>query len=148
MRRGTDAVLEPALGVQAVRPAAAVRTAPARILVVDDDECMRELLFLHLSNEGHEVVLAEDALAAGKVVLEKIPDLMICDVSMPYMGGLELVSAIRADKTIPFFPVIFLSALTQGREQARGLGAAYLTKPVRADRLLSVISTLLPVRES
>jgi CheY-like chemotaxis protein len=60
---------------------------PATILVVDDDESMRELLRLHLTNAGYDVRLAEDAVVAGQLVLRNPPDLIIADVEMPYMDG-------------------------------------------------------------
>jgi len=119
---------------------ASVSKAVRRILVVDDDECMRELLYLHLTGSGYEVELAEDGIAAGHAVLRAIPDLMLVDVDMPYMSGLDLVAAIRADLSIPRFPVVFLTAVTNLAERARALGAAYVTKPIRADTLLAVVS--------
>ncbi len=132
----------------------AVRTAPAsiaryrsdriRVLVVDDDECIRELLKLHLSNAGYEVQLAEDAVAAGRLLLRSTPDLMIADVNMPYMDGFEFVSAVRADRTVPYFPVIFLTAMNDIADRARELGATWLSKPIRADRLLAVVARCVP----
>jgi len=130
----------------AVRPAAAIRAARRRVIVVDDDEFLRELLYIHLSNDGYDVVIAEDAVAAGRAVLERVPDLMISDVDMPHMDGIELVSAIRADRSIPFFPVIFLSAMPQEARRARGLGATYLLKPILADRLLDAVAAELQFR--
>lgn len=123
-------------------------SAPIKILVVDDDECIRELLSLHLSQGGYDVRLAEDAVAAGRMVLKDNPDLMITDVNLPYMDGLELVSVIRADKTIPFFPVIFLTAEANVRDRAQALGAVCLIKPARADRLLAAVAAQLSVRSS
>jgi DNA-binding response OmpR family regulator len=115
----------------------------ARILVVDDDECIRGLLKLHLRNAGYEVAAAEDAIAAGHALLQGIPDLMITDVCMPYMDGFEFVSAIRADRTLPFFPVIFLTSLEEAGERAGQLSAECLAKPVRADRLLAMVARLI-----
>jgi len=108
--------------------------------VVDDDECIRELLYLHLSQAGYDVLLAEDAIAAGKLVLEGAPDLMVADIIMPHMDGLEFVSAIRADATIPFFPVIFLTSAANIEDRVQALGAVCFIKPVRADHLLRSIA--------
>jgi len=117
----------------------------ARILVVDDDENIRALLRLHLSSAGYEVELAEDAIVAGHRVLLQPPDLIVCDVAMPYMDGFEFVAALKADPTLPRIPVVFLSSLEDGEARARELGAVgYVTKPVRADRLLEVIARHLP----
>ena len=115
----------------------------ARILVVDDDECIRGLLKLHLCNAGYEVVVTDDAIAAGHLLLQGIPDLMITDVCMPYMDGFEFLSAIRADGTLPFFPVIFLTSLEEAGERAGELSAEFLAKPVRADHLLAMVARLI-----
>jgi CheY-like chemotaxis protein len=117
----------------------------ASILVVDDDESIRELLRLHLSAAGYEVNLAEDAIAAGYLVLRSPPDLIISDVSMPHMDGFEFIEALKADTTLPRIPVIFLTSHDDGDERGRALGAAgYITKPVRADRLLAMVAQHVP----
>jgi two-component system chemotaxis response regulator CheY len=109
-----------------------------RILVVDDDPCLRELLARHLSRAGYEVAVAEDAIAAGRYILDfGVPRLMVVDVNMPYMDGLEFVAALQADRDIELFPVIFLTVDPGAEPRARALGAAaFLVKPVATDRLL------------
>lgn len=117
----------------------------ARILVVDDDESLRELLRLHLSNAGYEVTLAEDAIVAGYSILRAPPDLILCDVNMPHMTGFEFIEALKADRSVPNIPVIFLTSEEDGDARGKELGAVgYLTKPVRADRLLAVVSQNVP----
>lgn len=114
---------------------------PAKILVVDDDQSLRELLRLHLSNAGYEVQLADDGITAGYMVLQDPPDLIITDVRMPHMDGFEFVAALRSDKTVPPVPVIFLTSVTEGDQMGKELGAVgYLTKPVRADKLLDMVA--------
>ena len=113
----------------------------AKILIVDDDESIRELLRLHLSAAGYEVQVAADAIAAGYQVLRAPPDLIICDVNMPHMDGFEFVAALKGDKTLPEIPVVFLTSEDEGDYRGRQVGAVgYVTKPVRADRLLSVVA--------
>jgi two-component system chemotaxis response regulator CheY len=113
----------------------------ATILVVDDDESIRELLRLHLSSAGYEVHVAPDAIAAGYMVLRSAPDLIICDISMPHMDGFEFVAALKADKTLPYIPVVFLTSMEDGDSRGKELGAAgYITKPVRADKLLQLVA--------
>jgi DNA-binding response OmpR family regulator len=113
----------------------------ATILIVDDDESLRDLLRLHLSAAGYDVLLAEDAIAAGYLVLRSPPDLIICDVHMPHLDGFDFVAALKADKTVPDIPVIFLTSMDEGDHRGRSLGAVgYLTKPVRADRLLALVA--------
>ena len=65
----------------------------ATILVIDDDESIRDLLRIHLSAAGYEVHVAADAIAAGYIVLRSPPDLIICDINMPHMDGFEFVAA-------------------------------------------------------
>jgi len=117
----------------------------AKILVVDDDDSLRELLRMHLTAAGYEVSAAADAINAGYLVLKSPPDLILCDVSMPHMDGFEFVAALKADKTLPNIPVIFLTSVENGDARGKELGAvAYLTKPVRADRLLELVAKHVP----
>jgi CheY-like chemotaxis protein len=118
---------------------------PAYILVVDDDPDIRLLLRLHLASAGYEVDVAEDAIQAGYMVLARAPDLIVSDVSMPYMDGFEFVAALKSDRTLPHIPVIFLTAVEEGDHRGKELGAVgYLLKPVRADRLLALVAQHVP----
>lgn len=117
----------------------------AKILVVDDDESIRELLRLHLSGAGYEVRVAADAISAGYMVLREAPDLIITDIAMPHMDGFEFVAALKADKSLPDIPVVFLTSIEDGDHRGKELGAVgYVTKPVRADRLLSLVAQHVP----
>src|SRR5262245_14500632 len=117
----------------------------ATILVVDDDESIRDLLRMHLSAAGYEVQVAEDGIVAGYIVLRSPPDLIISDVNMPHMDGFEFVAALRSDTTLPKIPVIFLTSYDDGDGRGRELGAVgYVTKPVRADRLLALVAQHVP----
>ena len=112
-----------------------------RILVVDDAAFIRDLLRLHLTAAGYEVILAADAIAAGKELLQSVPDLILCDVEMPHMDGFEFVAALRADSSIPRVPVIFLTSKHDGHQRAKELGAcAYLTKPLLATDLVGTVA--------
>jgi len=113
----------------------------ARILVVDDDDSLRELLRMHLSAAGYEVSTAADGISAGYQVLKAPPDLILSDVNMPHMDGFEFIAALKSDKTLPIIPVIFLTSVEDGDSRGKELGAVgYLTKPVRADRLLELVA--------
>ena len=114
----------------------------ATILIVDDDENLRELLRLHLDSAGYDVQVAEDAIAAGYFVLRSPPDLIICDVEMPHLDGFDFVAALKSDKSVPDIPVIFLTSNEEGDHRGKLLGAVgYVTKPVRADKLLALVAT-------
>jgi DNA-binding response OmpR family regulator len=111
------------------------------ILVVDDDPNLRELLRIHLSNAGYDVVVAKDGLEAGYGLLRSRPDLIISDVNMPHLDGFEFVAAMRAESQFRDIPVIFLTSAGEGEHRGRELGAvSYVAKPVRADKLLSLVA--------
>jgi CheY-like chemotaxis protein len=115
--------------------------AKAKILVVDDARSIRETMRLQLSNAGYEVMLAEDAVVAGHLVLKERPDMIIVDVNMPYMDGYEFVTALKSDPATSSIPVVFLSASHDVADRALETGAvAYLHKPVLADKLLAVVA--------
>jgi two-component system, chemotaxis family, chemotaxis protein CheY len=117
----------------------------ASILIVEDDESIRDLLRLHLAAAGYEVHVAEDAIAAGYMVLRSPPDLIITDINMPHMDGFEFIAALKADRSLPKIAVIFLTSMEDGDLRGKELGAVgYITKPVRADRLLSLVAQHVP----
>src|SRR5688500_6539977 len=118
----------------------------ARILVVDDDERVRVLMYLHLSCAGYRVQLAEDAIVAGHLLLKERVDLLVADIEMPFMDGLDLVKAIRSDPAIASLPVIFVTSQPEHEGAASELGAMYLRKPLRADELLKSVARSLAAR--
>lgn len=111
---------------------------PATILVVDPARPVREALKLHLGAAGYEVVTAKDAVEAGRLVLENPPALLITDVGMPYLSGVELVTALRSDATLPTIPVVFLSAGEPSVEERRLRPIAWVKKPVDPQRVLDI----------
>jgi DNA-binding response OmpR family regulator len=116
----------------------------ATVLVVDDDEDIRHLVRKHLNEAGYDVLLAEDAIVAGPLVVEHAPDLLILDVNMPYMDGFQFAEAIRLDPDIPYIPVIFLTVRDDGRDRAQMLGAvAYIEKPVTGRQLVDIVRRYL-----
>src|ERR1051325_4228270 len=115
-----------------------------RILVVDDDPVVRELLQLHLGAEGYAVEAAEDAIAGGQAGLRKPPDLMICDVNMPHLDGIAFVDALRRDHGIARFPILFLTSEDDSADKGMAVGARdNLTKPIMKDRLLHAVRQAL-----
>jgi CheY-like chemotaxis protein len=113
---------------------------PRRIVVIDDDEVLLTLLDMHLRNAGYEVFAAEDAVDGGHLVIRTLPDLIICDVDMPYLNGYDFVAALKTHDTTRNIPIVFLTSNEDMDGLTTRLGAAaHLTKPVRADRLLEVV---------
>jgi CheY-like chemotaxis protein len=116
------------------------------ILVVEDDDTMRELLRLHLTTAGYAVRTAANGIEAGHAVLGVTPDLIITDVRMPHMSGFELVEALRQDPAMAAIPVIFLTIEGDSYDRGSSLGALeYLTKPIRVEVLLQKVAKHLPV---
>lgn len=114
---------------------------PAKILVMDNDATMRELLRLHLRNAGYEVSLAEDAVVAGRLLLQQRPDMLLAEIDLPYMSGLDLIEAMKSEAATASLPVIVLTTKKDSEPRARQLGAvAYLTKPLHLDRLLATLA--------
>ncbi len=118
----------------------------ARILVIDDDATMRHLLRLHLVALQHSVEVAADAAEAIRTILEKTPDLIISDLNMPYMDGLELLKALRGDEITKRVPVIVLTGSTSDENwmEAMRLGVTrYVIKPVQLDELVKEVNMAL-----
>ena len=104
----------------------------ASILVVDDDESMRDLLRLHLTAAGYDVQVAADAITAGYMVLRSPPDLIISDVNMPHLDGFAILESLRAQDSEIFFPIIVLTADVNEETKRRALSAGateFLVKP-------------------
>lgn len=117
-----------------------------RILIIDDDINFRDMLRIHLSSAGYAAQVAEDAVEGGKALLASPPDLIICDLNMPFMDGFELLSLMQSDEQTASIPVIFLSGRSDGDTMSKAveLGAAdFLTKPVTRDQLLASVEACL-----
>ena len=124
----------------AATPASGPSGTSTKVLVIDDDAIFRELLRIHLSNNGYQVLVAEHAILGGHLVLSDTPDLIIVDVEMPYINGYEFVEALKGDLETRDIPVIFLTVDENVAVHAKRLGAAgYLNKPVMLDALLDTV---------
>jgi DNA-binding response OmpR family regulator len=117
------------------------------ILVVDDEPQIRKLLRLQLEDAGYRVVLAESARRAAQLVVDENPDLMIVDAHMPFVSGLDFVSALISDSSMPWVPVIFMTGRSDLRGHAEALGSACLVKPFLAPRLIELIERVLRSQE-
>ncbi len=118
----------------------------ARILVVDDDAVVRELLRLNFELEGHEVLEADDGDGALAILRRDHPDAVLLDVMMPAPNGLEVCSTVRADPAIGATPVVLLTARALSADRMRGLDAgadAYVTKPFDPLELVELVEGLV-----
>jgi two-component system KDP operon response regulator KdpE len=114
-----------------------------RILVVDDEPGLRELVRINLEHEGFSVVQAENGKEALTAVKEQHPDLVIMDIMMPEMDGLEACRRMREFSTVP---VLMLTARVQDKDIITGLESGadeYLVKPFNMDVLVAHVRALL-----
>src|SRR5476649_1883811 len=100
---------------------------PARILVVDDVADNVEILRVRLESLGYEVVVAEDGESALAVVHETLPDLILLDIMMPKIDGLEVARRLKADAGLPFIPIIMVTPRPRPRTCWRGSRPAATT---------------------
>jgi class 3 adenylate cyclase/CheY-like chemotaxis protein len=123
---------------------------PPRILVVDDNETNRDILVTRLETQGYELLQAgdgEEALAAAKKYL---PDLILLDVMMPKIDGIEVTRRIKADASMPFMPIILVTAKADSKDVVEGLNAGadeYLAKPVDQMSLVARVKSVLRIKE-
>ncbi len=115
------------------------------IVVAEDHEDIRFVLTRALERAGHEVVATADGAAALEAVRRHRPDMVVTDVDMPHLSGLELCRAIRADETLRHIPVVLASgSLMPGDARAAEVGAsATLLKPFLPAQLLDCVRRLL-----
>lgn len=114
-----------------------------RILVVDDDVNILELVNIHLSQAGYEVIKAVNGLQALERIEEQLPDLAVVDVMMPGMDGYELTKRLRAEADIP---VLLLTAKGELEDKEKGFLAGsddYVVKPFEPKELLFRINAIL-----
>jgi chemosensory pili system protein ChpA (sensor histidine kinase/response regulator) len=122
--------------------------APAtpHIMIVDDSLSVRKSLSLLVENAGFEPVLAKDGLEAIEVMNETRPNVMLVDMEMPRMDGLELTAHVRANQATQTLPIFMITSRTteKHRQQAKTAGVnAYLTKPYQDTELLDLIDKAL-----
>ena len=119
-----------------------------RILVVDDDPNIRELLLQELTETGYQVRLASNGREAIRLVREERPDLVLLDVMMPEMNGFDVAAVLKNDPQTMDIPIVILS-IVQDRDRGFRLGVdRYLTKPIDTDLLFREIGTLIEQKKS
>jgi len=121
-----------------------------RILVVDDHEDNVEVLRARLEARGYEVEGANNGQEALDTVDKWLPDLVLLDVMMPDMDGLEVVKRLKANKNLPFIPVIMQTALDSTERMVAGLEAGaddYVTKPINFQELEARVRSLLRIKK-
>jgi len=117
-----------------------------RILVVEDESAIAELISINLRHEGHDVRMAASSERADEMVREALPDLVVLDWMLPGESGLSLARRWRADQRTRDLPIIMLTARSQEQDLVQGLDAGaddYLSKPFSTTELLARIRAVL-----
>lgn len=123
----------------------------AKILIIDDDVTLQKLFLQLLTDQGHEILLAENGIVGMQHVGDWGPDLIITDILMPEMDGLEILLAIR--KTNKEIPIIAISGGTRNMnidflQQANVFGANFVfRKPISLPTLSEAIETCLSKKQ-
>jgi class 3 adenylate cyclase len=124
-------------------------TDTPRILIVDDNPVNVKILQTRLTAEGYDVVTANDGEEALAIARRDKPDLILLDVMMPRVDGLEVCRRLRADASFPFTPIILVTAMADSKDVVAGLeagGDEYLTKPVDHAALVARVRSMLRIK--
>jgi class 3 adenylate cyclase len=124
--------------------------APPRILIVDDNETNRDIVRTRLATHGFDLLEAADGEAALASARQNQPDLVLLDIMMPKLDGIEVCRRLRADPALPFVAIILLTARADSEDVAAGLNAGadeYLTKPVDQVALVARVKSMLRLKE-
>jgi two-component system chemotaxis response regulator CheY len=116
------------------------------ILIVDDSETVRQVLQLALGNAGYQVVEAEDGFDALEKLSASQVDMLITDLNMPNMDGLELIKKVREEGKHRFTPIVMLT--TESSEEKKKAGreagaSGWIVKPFKPEQLLKVVKMVL-----
>jgi serine phosphatase RsbU (regulator of sigma subunit) len=125
-----------------------MRTPPL-ILIVDDNPANVEIFEMRLAANNYEVITASDGEAGLAMAKERLPDLILLDIMMPKMDGIEVCRHLRADSSLPFMPIIMVTAKTDSKDVVAGLEAGadeYLAKPVNHAALVARVKSMLRIK--
>jgi two-component system chemotaxis response regulator CheY len=113
-----------------------------RVITVDDSKTMREMVSFTLKNAGYDMLEAEDGKHALQVLEGQTVDVIITDLNMPNMNGIELIKALRADARFKFTPILMLTTESDDNKKGEGKSAGatgWIVKPFNPEKLLQVV---------
>jgi two-component system chemotaxis response regulator CheY len=114
-----------------------------RVLIVDDSEAVRRQVAQTLTPAGYEVVEASDGAEGLSMIKSANPALVLCDLNMPRMGGMELLAELSRSHTVPLMVMLTTEAQPALIRRARELGAVgWIVKPFKADLLIAAVNKL------
>jgi len=117
-----------------------------RILIVDDESAIREMIAMALELAGYDTLQASDAKTAHSIIVDEQPDMMLLDWMMPGTSGIELARRLRADSATKDLPIIMLTAKADEDNKVQGLEAGiddYITKPFSPKELIARLKAVL-----
>jgi two-component system phosphate regulon response regulator PhoB len=115
------------------------------VLVVDDEQDLRDLIEYNLKQTGHAVITAGDGIKAVELAESKVPDIIVLDIMMPGLNGIEVTKRLRANPQTSKIPILMLTAKAEEAHELEGLDAGaddYVSKPFSMQILLARIQTL------
>tara|TARA_B110000503_G_scaffold51820_1_gene83520 strand:- start:415 stop:1089 length:675 start_codon:yes stop_codon:yes gene_type:complete len=121
------------------------------ILIIDDEADIRDILSYNLKKEGYNVLTAENGKHGIEIAKKNIPDLILLDIMMPEMDGIEACELLKADNETKDILICFLTARSEDYSQIAGFNAGaddYVTKPVKPKLLISRIKAILRRNQS
>jgi class 3 adenylate cyclase len=122
---------------------------PPRILIVDDNPQNLDIFRTRLGIHGYEILTASDGEEGLAAAREKLPDLILLDVMMPKLDGIEVCRRLKQDPTLPFMPIIMATAKADSKDIVAGLeagGDEYVTKPVDQAALVARVKSMLRIK--
>jgi adenylate cyclase len=123
--------------------------APPRILIADDQPLNVDILQTRLAVHGYEILTATDGEEALAIARGRLPDLILLDIMMPGMDGIEVCRLLKEDGSLPFIPIIMVTAKADSKDIVAGLEAGadeYLTKPVDQAALVARVKSMLRIK--
>jgi serine phosphatase RsbU (regulator of sigma subunit) len=124
--------------------------SPPLILIVDDNPANVEIFQMRLAANNYKIITAMDGEAALRMAKNHLPDLILLDIMMPKMDGISACRHIKSDPSLPFMPIIMVTAKAASQDIVAGLeagGDEYLTKPVDHAALVSRVRSMLRIKE-
>ncbi|MCB9641038.1 MAG: response regulator [Myxococcales bacterium] len=117
------------------------------LLLVEDNEMNRDMLTRRLQRRGFDVLIAQDGLEGLQIAQNRLPDLILMDLSLPGVDGWEATRRLKADPNTRHIPVVALTAHAMAGDREKAIDAGcddYDTKPIELSRLLEKIRRFLP----
>ncbi|MCB9025738.1 MAG: response regulator transcription factor [Bdellovibrionaceae bacterium] len=127
-----------------------LKKEPHNILLIEDDESMRRAMKRIFEDDGHSVIAAADGTELTTLIDDKIIDLIILDVGLPWINGFELAELMKAHQDLKDIPLIFVSGrgLTEDVKRGFAIGADdYIKKPFDIEDMRSAVNTLLELNQ-